>query len=79
MLADGSEYRGRYGLSVAELARFHRPRIEALAAAGPDALALETVPDADEAAALLSAVEGCGVPVWLSYSIAGRPPGPGSP
>ncbi|MBI0381802.1 homocysteine S-methyltransferase, partial [Streptomyces albiflaviniger] len=67
MLADGSEYRGRYGLSVAELARFHRPRIEALAAAGPDALALETVPDADEAAAMLSAAEGCGVPVWLSY------------
>src|SRR5690606_27107093 len=28
MLADGSEYRGRYGLSVAELERFHRPRME---------------------------------------------------
>ncbi|MFE9063067.1 homocysteine S-methyltransferase [Streptomyces violaceusniger] len=79
MLADGSEYRGRYGLSVAELARFHRPRIEALAAAGPDALALETVPDADEAAALLSAVEGCGVPVWLSYSIAGEATRAGQP
>ncbi|MFD5389660.1 homocysteine S-methyltransferase [Streptomyces sp. NPDC127074] len=79
MLADGSEYRGRYGLSVAELARFHRPRIEALAAAGPDVLALETVPDADEAAALLSAVEGCGVPVWLSYSIAGETTRAGQP
>ncbi|WP_413801812.1 homocysteine S-methyltransferase [Streptomyces iranensis] len=79
MLADGSEYRGRYGLSVAELARFHRPRIEALAAAGPDALALETVPDADEAAAMLSAVEGCGVPVWLSYSIAGETTRAGQP
>lgn len=72
MLADGSEYRGRYGLSVPELERFHRPRIEALAAAGPDVLALETVPDTDEAEALLRAVEGCGVPVWLSYSIAGE-------
>ncbi|MCT9090694.1 homocysteine S-methyltransferase [Streptomyces sp. ASQP_92] len=70
-LADGSEYRGRYGLSVRELERFHRPRIEALVAAGPDVLALETVPDVDEAEALLRAVEGCGVPVWLSYSIAG--------
>ncbi|TMU90580.1 homocysteine S-methyltransferase [Streptomyces sp. DASNCL29] len=79
MLADGSEYRGRYGLSVAELARFHRPRIEALAAAGPDALALETVPDADEAAAMLSAAEGCGVPVWLSYSIAGETTRAGQP
>src|SRR5690349_10632708 len=26
--ADGSEYRGRYGLTVRELERFHRPRIE---------------------------------------------------
>jgi homocysteine S-methyltransferase len=70
MLADGSEYRGRYGLSVAELERFHRPRLEVLAAAEPDVLALETVPDADEAEALLRAVRGLGVPAWLSYSIA---------
>ncbi|MFJ9580460.1 homocysteine S-methyltransferase [Streptomyces sp. NPDC101191] len=72
MLADGSEYRGRYGLSVTDLERFHRPRVEVLAAAGPDVLALETVPDADEAEALLRAVDGCGVPVWLSYTIDGR-------
>ncbi|MGI5459032.1 homocysteine S-methyltransferase [Streptomyces sp. CA-249302] len=71
MLADGSEYRGRYGLSVAELEAFHRPRIEVLAGAGPDVLALETVPDADEAVALLRAVRGVGVPVWLSYSVSG--------
>ncbi|MER6690854.1 homocysteine S-methyltransferase [Streptomyces minutiscleroticus] len=71
MLADGSEYRGRYGLTVGELERFHRPRLEVLAAAGPDVLALETVPDADEAAALLRAVRGLGVPAWLSYSVAG--------
>ncbi|MEU3217111.1 homocysteine S-methyltransferase [Streptomyces sp. NPDC006971] len=71
MLADGSEYRGRYGLSVRELERFHRPRVEALVESGPDALALETVPDVDEAEAMLRAVEGCGLPVWLSYSVAG--------
>ncbi|MFC5656742.1 homocysteine S-methyltransferase [Streptomyces nogalater] len=71
MLADGSEYRGRYGLSVAELERFHRPRIETLAAAAPDVLALETVPDADEAAALLRTVRGLGVPAWLSYTVDG--------
>ncbi|MFE9439972.1 homocysteine S-methyltransferase [Streptomyces sp. NPDC006602] len=71
MLADGSEYRGRYGLSVAELETFHRPRLEVLAAAGPDVLALETVPDAEEAEALLRAVRGLGVPAWLSYSVAG--------
>lgn len=71
MLADGSEYRGRYGLSVADLERFHRPRLEVLAAAAPDVLALETVPDADEAEALLRGVRGLGVPAWLSYSIDG--------
>ncbi|MFH8466173.1 homocysteine S-methyltransferase [Streptomyces sp. NPDC017991] len=70
MLADGSEYRGRYGLSVAELERFHRPRVEVLAGTRPDVLALETVPDVDEARALLRAVRGLGVPAWLSYSIA---------
>ncbi|GGZ32012.1 homocysteine S-methyltransferase [Streptomyces poonensis] len=71
MLADGSEYRGRYGLTVAELERFHRPRLEVLAAAAPDVLALETVPDTEEAEALLRAVRGLGVPAWLSYTIAG--------
>ncbi|MBV7695868.1 homocysteine S-methyltransferase [Streptomyces sp. TRM70350] len=71
MLADGGEYRGRYGLTVSELERFHRPRMEVLGAARPDVMALETVPDADEAAALLRAVRGLGVPAWLSYTVAG--------
>lgn len=71
VLADGSEYRGRYGLTVAELTRFHRPRLEVLADAQPDLLALETVPDVDEAVALTEAVTGLGVPAWLSYSISG--------
>lgn len=79
MLADGSEYRGRYGLTVDELERFHRPRLEVLAAAAPDVLALETVPDADEAEALLRAVRGLGVPAWLSYSIAGGSTRAGQP
>uniref|UniRef100_A0AAU2JV04 Homocysteine S-methyltransferase n=1 Tax=Streptomyces sp. NBC_00049 TaxID=2903617 RepID=A0AAU2JV04_9ACTN len=70
VLADGSEYRGRYGLSVRELADFHRPRIEALLAAGPDVLALETVPDPDEAEALLTVLAETGAPAWLSYTVA---------
>ncbi len=69
-LADGSEYRGRYGLSVRELTAWHRPRLEVLAEAGPDVLALETVPDIDEAEALMAAISGLGIPAWLSYSIA---------
>ncbi|MGW6062706.1 homocysteine S-methyltransferase [Streptomyces sp. NPDC055189] len=71
MLADGSEYRGRYGLTVAELERFHRPRLEVLADAEPDVFALETVPDTDEARALLRAVRGLGIPAWLSYTVSG--------
>ena len=71
-LADGSEYRGRYGLSVRELVAWHRPRLEVLAEADPDVLALETVPDIDEAEALMAAIAGLGVPAWLSYSIAGE-------
>ncbi|WP_328677211.1 homocysteine S-methyltransferase [Streptomyces sp. NBC_00343] len=71
MLADGSEYRGRYGLSVAELAAFHRPRLEVLDLVGPNVLAFETIPDADEAEALLRAVRGLRTPAWLSYSIEG--------
>ncbi|MER8029595.1 homocysteine S-methyltransferase [Streptomyces bauhiniae] len=71
MLADGSEYRGRYGLTRTELERFHRPRLEVLAEAAPDILALETIPDTDEAEALLHAVRGLGIPAWLSYTIDG--------
>lgn len=69
MLADGSEYRGRYGLSTAALADFHRQRLDVLVAAEPDVLAVETIPDLDEAAAVTSVLAGSGVPFWLSYSI----------
>lgn len=79
MLADGSEYRGRYGLSVAELTRFHRPRLEVLAEAGADVLALETVPDIDEAQALVTAVERLNVTAWLSYTIKGERTRAGQP
>ncbi|GHE84268.1 homocysteine S-methyltransferase [Amycolatopsis deserti] len=78
-LADGSEYRGHYGLSVAELTAFHRPRAEILAAAGPDLLGCETVPDVDEAEAILLAIEGLGVPAWLSYTIEGESTRAGQP
>jgi homocysteine S-methyltransferase len=78
-LADGSEYRGRYGLSVRELTAWHRPRLEALAEASPDVLALETVPDVDEAEALMAAIAGLGIPAWLSYSVDGERTRAGQP
>ena len=79
LLADGSEYTGAYtdpawtgrgggGLSVAELRAFHRPRMAALAEAGADVLACETVPAAAEAEALVAEAEELGVPVWLSLT-----------
>lgn len=69
MLADGSEYRGDYGLSVGELRAWHRPRLEVLADSDADLLAVETVPCAAEAEALLAEIAELGTPAWLSLSI----------
>ncbi len=52
-LADGSEYRGQYGLSEEALIAFHRPRVKALLDAGADLLACETIPSLTEAKALV--------------------------
>ncbi len=70
-LAHGEEYVGRYGLGVTELTAWHRPRLETLVAAAPDLLALETIPDSDEAEALAGLVREIRIPAWLSYTIAG--------
>jgi homocysteine S-methyltransferase len=78
-LADGSEYRGRYGLTVTQLADWHRPRLEVLAEAGADVLALETVPDVDEAEALVGLVQELGAAAWLSYTIDGARTRAGQP
>jgi homocysteine S-methyltransferase len=71
VLADGSEYRGRYGLPANRLRDFHLPRVELLASAGPDLLAVETIPDADEAEVLVGVLAEVGLPAWLSYSVDG--------
>jgi len=78
-LANGEEYVGRYGLTVAELADWHRPRLEVLADAGADVLAIETVPDVDEAEALLTLVRQIGMPAWLSYTVSGTQTRAGQP
>lgn len=52
-LADGSEYTGNYQLNEAEFRDFHRPRIQALLEAGCDLLAIETIPNGSEVAAIL--------------------------
>jgi homocysteine S-methyltransferase len=71
VLADGSEYRGRYGVTPSALRDFHRPRLELLAGAGPDLLAVETIPDLDEAEVVAGLLAEYQLPAWLSYSIAG--------
>ena len=69
VLHDGSEYRGDYGLSVAELMDFHRPRLAVLATAGADLLACETIPSLAEVEALIRLLpEFPEMPAWISAS-----------
>lgn len=69
-LADGSEYRGDYGLSESELAEFHRERIAALAETDADLLAFETFPSGIEVRAVagLLAEEFTDRETWISVS-----------
>ncbi len=68
-LADGSEYRGNYGLSEKELMDFHRDRLHTLIAAGPDILACETLPCLLEAKALVRLLEQYpDMYCWISFS-----------
>ncbi|MHC6591676.1 homocysteine S-methyltransferase [Arthrobacter sp. C152] len=68
-LSDGSEYRGDYVLTDGEFRDFHAPRIEALAQAGVDVLACETLPSFAEAEALVALTGELGVDTWLSFSL----------
>ena len=68
-LADGSEYRGDYGLTEAELMAFHRPRMKILVDSGADILACETIPCLIEAQAIVHLLkEFPSVSAWISFS-----------
>jgi homocysteine S-methyltransferase len=67
-LADGSEYKGNYGVSKQELKDFHARRLEVLISTSPDYLALETMPDTFEVEVLLELLSDCLIPFWVSYS-----------
>ncbi len=67
-LADGSEYRGDYGLTVVELRAWHRDRLRVLAGAGVDVLAVETLPCLAEVEAVVAELSGLGVPAWVSLT-----------
>ena len=70
--ADGSEYHGDYGVTDAVLRSFHGRRMEVLATAGADLLALETVPSEQEATVLLGLLDEMpvGTRAWLSLTCA---------
>jgi homocysteine S-methyltransferase len=68
--ADGSEYTGYPDVPRAALRDFHARRLERLVAAGPDLLAVETLPELREAevvAALVDEIDP-GMPYWVSFS-----------
>ena len=68
-LHDGSEFRGNYGISVAELQEFHSVRFEILAASGADLVACETIPTLDEGRALLDLLtDHSEARAWLTFT-----------
>ena len=67
-LADGSEYKGNYGVTQPVLKDFHSRRLELLISTSPDYLALETIPDTFEVEVLLELLADCPTPFWISYS-----------
>lgn len=67
-LADGSEFRGRYGVDRQTLYAFHRRRMELLWEEGPDLLLIETQPSLDEALVEAEIAESLGADYWVSFS-----------
>lgn len=68
-LADGSEYRGNYGISRAELTDFHAARLEIILQAKPDVVACETIPCRREAEVLRELLDlSSDVLAWISFS-----------
>lgn len=69
-LADGSEYRGDYGVDEGALTAFHAGRLAILASAQPDLLACETLPCLMEARAIVRALREreIRIPAWFSFS-----------
>jgi homocysteine S-methyltransferase len=68
VLHDGSEYRGDYKVSQAELKAFHAERLEVLLLESPDFLAIETIPNLVEARALAQILKNVDVPKWFSFT-----------
>lgn len=69
-MADGSEYRGNYGVSAQVLHNFHQTRIEVVLDAGADLLAFETMPSKPELEVLLELLaQYPQAHAWFSLSV----------
>lgn len=67
-LADGSEYKGHYGVSADTLHQFHQRRMELLWQAGADVLLFETQPSLAEVEVEAAIAEEMAAPYWVSFS-----------
>lgn len=67
-LADGSEYRGDYGVANQVLYDFHVERIKILDQSTADILACETIPSFQEASVLSEILAKMETPAWISFS-----------
>lgn len=67
-LADGSEYKGGYGISKDVIADFHKRRMELLWKAGAEILAIETIPSLEEALITADISKDIGAECWISFS-----------
>ena len=67
-LADGSEYRGNYGISDEALKKFHIGKITLLDQSNADLLAFETIPSFQEARVLSEILNHIEKPSWISFS-----------
>jgi homocysteine S-methyltransferase len=70
ILSEGQEYSGDYGdIDADELEAFHERRLRVLLSAGPDCIACETIPRADEAAILADLLDRLSAPPsWISFT-----------
>ncbi|AHW64563.1 Homocysteine methyltransferase [Corynebacterium glyciniphilum AJ 3170] len=65
----GTEYDGDYGLTTAQLAAWHRRRVDILADTEADVLLAETVPSIREVEALAGELDRAGTPALLSVTV----------
>lgn len=67
-LADGSEYKGNYGVDDNTLYEFHKSRFDILLNSGADFFIFETVPSFQECHIIDNIVKNSSINAWVSFS-----------